>query len=120
MAGRKPFEPSQEQRTTVAIAAACGLPHPHICERIINYQTGKPIDAKTLVKVFESELKEGRKYACALVRQNLFKQAVSNTPHSVRAAHLWLAQYDDDWKSMKAEVSDKDVTITVVNGLPQD
>lgn len=87
---RTAFTPTDEQRLTVGIMAACGMPHELICERILNPQTGARIDPKTLRRAFRKELDEGTSSANAMVAQALFKKATGNTPQSVTAAIFWL------------------------------
>lgn len=87
---RSAFAPTEEQRMTVAIMAACGMPQPLICEKIINGATGAPIDMKTLRKVFRQELDEGGASANAIVAQSLFRKATGNSPQAVTAAIFWL------------------------------
>jgi len=88
--GRKRYEPTQDERTKVSIWAACGMPQQFMCSQLINKQTRKPIDLKTLEKVFRKELDEGKEQANGLVAQALFKKAISNAPQSVSAAIFWL------------------------------
>jgi len=86
---RTPFIPNAEQRLQVTIMAACGFQHSLICERIINHQSGRPIDGKTLRKAFREELDDGISQANAMVAQSLFKKAIGNSPQSVSAAIWW-------------------------------
>ena len=74
----------------VEIAAACGLPHAHIRQRILNPETGKPIDEKTLRRAFRAQLDSGADTANAAVAQNLFKQATGQGAQAVAAARFWL------------------------------
>lgn len=87
---RPAFTPTDEQRLTVSIMAACGMPHELICERIINPQTGARLAAMTLRKAFRKELDDGTASANAMVAQALFKKATGNTPQAVTAAIFWL------------------------------
>src|SRR5574340_125998 len=87
---RPAFTPTDEQRLTVSIMAACGMPHELICERIINPQTGARLAAMTLRKAFRKELDDGAASANAMVAQALFKKATGNTPQAVTAAIFWL------------------------------
>jgi len=75
---------------TVGIMASAKFTHAQICERIINPQTGKALDEKSLRKHFRAELDQGTELANALVTQALFKKATSNEPGSVTAAIFWL------------------------------
>lgn len=88
--GRKAFVPSAEQRLTVRVMAACGMAEPEIAARIINPQTGKNIDDKTLRRRFREDLDNGHDTANAMVTQALFKRATSGGPQSVLAQIFWL------------------------------
>jgi hypothetical protein len=88
--GRPKFVPTQAMRTHVAIMAACGLPQEIMITKIINPETKRPIDIKTLEKAFRQELDRGMEEANALVSQALFKKAVGNGSQSVSAAIFWL------------------------------
>ena len=73
----------------VSIMAACGFQQNLICERVINHQTGRPVDKKTLQKVFRAELDQGMEQANAMVAQSLFKKACGSSAQSVTAAIWW-------------------------------
>ena len=100
MASRR-FEPTTAQCMQVEIAAACGLPHARICERILNPLTGRPIDEKTLCRAFAQELERGAVTANAAVAQNLFKHATGGGTQAVSAAKFWL-QCRAGWKPAEA------------------
>ena len=57
--GRKMFVPTPEQRNNVKILTALGIPQQQICRLVINQQTGKPLDEKSLRKHFEREIATG-------------------------------------------------------------
>jgi hypothetical protein len=88
--GRPAFSPTNEQRLKVEIMVACGMAQTMICEQIVNTTTGKPIDLKTLRKVFRDELDRGSQTANSLVAQALFKKATGTGPQSVTAAIFWM------------------------------
>jgi hypothetical protein len=92
MAGRKPFEPTEEQRRQVEAFAAYGIPQEDMCKLLLNPRTGKPIDLKTLHKHFRVELDTGMVRANAKVAESLFRQAVGAP-----------AQYDAGGKLIRAE-----------------
>ena len=58
--GRKTFVPSPEQRNNVKILAGLGIPQEQICLLVINPQTGKPLDEKSLRKHFNREITTGK------------------------------------------------------------
>lgn len=106
--GRKPFEPTPEQRLRVQIMASCGMPQDYICTQIINRQTGNPIDRKTLRRAFKEELVQASPVANAMVAQSLFKKATGTGPQSVTAAIFWL-KCRAGWKPVEGvEVTGKD------------
>ncbi|KUE88896.1 hypothetical protein ASL20_09740 [Cupriavidus necator] len=108
MAGRKPFEPTEKQRITVAAMAACGMPQDMICSKIKNPQTGRPVDSKTLRAAFRSELKEAKSLANAMVAQNLFQHAMGKGREAVTAGIFWM-KCQAGWKeAQKVELTGKD------------
>jgi hypothetical protein len=54
--GRPLFVPTDEQRNTVKVMAALGIPHDKICLTVRNPDTGKPISRPTMEKVFRKEI----------------------------------------------------------------
>jgi hypothetical protein len=57
--GRTTFVPTAEQRNSVKILVSLGLPQKQICRLVINPQTDKPLDDKTLRKHFAREIATG-------------------------------------------------------------
>ncbi|MBB3006027.1 MULTISPECIES: hypothetical protein [Cupriavidus] len=90
MAGRKPFQPTDEDRRVVTSLAGFGAPHEYIASQVINPQTGKPLTAKTLRAHFRAELDNARDKTNALVAQALFKQATGTGKGAVPAAIFWM------------------------------
>jgi len=89
MAGRKPFIPTDKQRGMVEALVGLGLPQEEVSLLIINPETGKHIDAKTLRKAFAYELRVGGAKVKAEIARTLFKMATEDK--SVSAA-LFLAK----------------------------
>jgi hypothetical protein len=58
--GRKPFEPTVEQLTTVKVMVGLGITERQICLSIINPQTGKPISEPTLRRAFRRKIDTGQ------------------------------------------------------------
>jgi len=54
--GRKTFVPTPEQHRNVKALVALGIPQEEICQLVINPQTGKPLDVKSLRKHFGLEI----------------------------------------------------------------
>ena len=88
---RAKFTPTDKQRMQVEVATACGYSQAHICRQIINPETGKPIDEKTLRQAFRTEINTGADTANAMVTQSLFKQATGKGAGAVSAAKYWLS-----------------------------
>jgi hypothetical protein len=57
--GRKMFVPTPEQRNTVRSLVGLGIPQKQICRLVVNRQTQKPLDHKTLRKHFAHEITIG-------------------------------------------------------------
>jgi hypothetical protein len=87
-AGRKPFVPSDDHRRVVRAVSGYGMTEEQICKIIINPQTDKPIDLKTLRKHFRSELDTGSIIANSKVAETLYKMATQG--NNVTAAIFWL------------------------------
>lgn len=78
-AGKK-FIATAEHRLTVQVMAGAGMREDQMVLVLINKETGKPIDLKTLRKHFRTELDAGHSKADSLVAQGLFKNATTATP----------------------------------------
>jgi hypothetical protein len=106
--GRYRFEPTDDQRVSVRIMAACGMPQDFIVQQVPSTKSGKPIDLKTLRRAFRKELDSGKDVANALVAESLFKKAIGNGPQSVTAAVFWL-RTQANWKAVDSvEMTGKD------------
>jgi hypothetical protein len=57
--GRRAFVPTPEQRRNVKILAGLGVPQDKICLMVVNPQTEKPLDPKSLRKHFSREIEVG-------------------------------------------------------------
>jgi hypothetical protein len=57
--GRKAFVPTAEQRNSVKALAGLGIPQEKICQLVVNPQTGKPLNEKSLRKHFKREIATG-------------------------------------------------------------
>ncbi|AHB77580.1 MULTISPECIES: hypothetical protein [Pandoraea] len=90
MAGRKPFVPTAADRKMVETLAGYGVPHEDIALQIVNPQTSKALDPKSLRRHFRSELDTGATKANSLVAQSLFKHATGTGKGAVTAAIFWM------------------------------
>lgn len=90
MAGRKPFQPTEEDRRLVSSLAGFGAPHEYIASCIVNPQTGKAMTPKTLRVHFRAELDTAKDKTNALVAQSLFKHATGTGKGAVTACIFWL------------------------------
>jgi hypothetical protein len=86
---QKPFEPTVEQRSNVKTLASIGMRQEEIVLVVINPQTGRPIDEKTLREHFRQELAQGPVIANAQVGQALLQKAIGDGHQSVAAAIWW-------------------------------
>jgi hypothetical protein len=57
--GRKTFVPTSEQRNSIKVLAGLRIPQEQICQLVINPQTGKPLDEKSLRRHFKREIATG-------------------------------------------------------------
>jgi hypothetical protein len=92
-AGRPAFKPTDEQRRLVSALAGYGAPQEYICIKIINPQTEKSIDKKSLEKHFRSELDSAMTETDLKMVESLFMQGVGRP-----------AQYDKDGKLIREEL----------------
>jgi hypothetical protein len=95
-----PFEPTRQQRDMVEALVGYGMPYLEICRLVLNPRTGKPIDTKTLMKAFRSELDVGATKANAKVAESLFKQATGGNV----TAQIWWTKCRMGWKEPPAAV----------------
>jgi hypothetical protein len=121
-AGRKPFIPTDEHRKMVKMLAGLGTPEETIVNVIINPQTGNPIDKKTLLANFRSEIDTGKMAANSKVAESLFNMATNTRKPNVVAAIFWL-KTQARWKEAKdtplqnTGEDGEGLTITFKNGL---
>lgn len=87
---RKKYEPDDATRKMVRALAGYGIPQQDMCRVVINPETSKPIDLKTLRRVFREELDTGEVQANAKVAESLFKHATGTGKGAVTAAIFWL------------------------------
>ena len=95
-----PFEPTKQQRDMVEALVGYGVPYVEICRLVLNPRTGRPIDTKTLMKAFRSELDVGATKANAKVAESLFKQATSGNV----TAQIWWTKCRMGWREPPAAV----------------
>ena len=84
------FKPDDEQRITVRVMQACGMPLTEIARAVFNPHTNEPISVTTLKKYFSMELKYGKEQANSQVARSLFQKAMGNSPQAVAACIFWL------------------------------
>src|SRR5437879_12729100 len=91
--GRKAFVPTQEQRRNVKVLVGLGIPQDKICLMVVNPQTEKPLDPKSLRKHFPRELEIGAAELHARISNLIVPTIFGTTPpastlpihhHSVR------------------------------------
>src|SRR5436853_4257549 len=78
-AGRKPFEPTPEQRQLVTNLVGIGLPEHQIRQAIPwGKEDGKPLDKRTFDKAFAVELERGQAIGDMKLRKRLYDAAVED------------------------------------------
>tara|TARA_R110000823_G_scaffold228761_2_gene355934 strand:+ start:48 stop:419 length:372 start_codon:yes stop_codon:yes gene_type:complete len=92
--GKPPFKPTADDRKTVSLMCAVGIPHEGIAACI-----GDGIDDKTLRKYFADELKTAKIKANAKIGGSIFNAAMAG---NMTAASLW-AKTQMGWKE-KSEI----------------
>lgn len=98
--GRPSYKPTDDDRKTVSLMCAVGIPHEGIAACI-----GDGIDDKTLRKHFAEELKTAKIKANAKIGGSIFNAAISG---NMTAASLW-AKTQMGWKETSVtEVQGKD------------
>ena len=102
-AGRKPFEPTADQRNVVEMAAAFGLTPAQICLLILNPTTQEPIDSHTLHKYFHAELDRGHPKAIANVAGALYNNA---TKHNNVTAQTFYLRTRGKWSDAPLQFED--------------
>ena len=110
--GKPPFEPTDEQRRTVEMMSAMGIPQEDICQVILG-RNGKPIDAKTLRKHFHEELATAAMKANVKVANALFRVATDpkGGSRAVTAQIFWL-KTRAGWRELPTrEIQDNDPLI---------
>ena len=98
--GRPPYKPTDDDRKTVSLMCAVGIPHESIALCV-----GDGIDDKTMRKYFPEELKTAKIKANAKIGGSIFNAAMSG---NMTAASLW-AKTQMGWKETNVnEVVGKD------------
>jgi hypothetical protein len=112
----KKFAPTPDQRGNVEAMTGFGIPQEEICRLIINTETGKPIDKKTLVMHFADEIDTGQTKANATVGPFIYATITGGPggskyePGRIDLAKFW-ASSRMGWKSTtvhehKGEIDD--------------
>ena len=78
--GRKIFVPTPEQRNTVRVLVALGIPQKQICRLVLNRQTQKPLDHKTLRKHLAHEIAIGTVELHALIGKFMVATILGTPP----------------------------------------
>jgi hypothetical protein len=91
-AGRKPFEPTDDERKQVEIISGYGLPLEQIAVLIRD-----GIDADTLRKYFATELQSGKAKANAQVGKTLFQKVMAGDT----TAAIWWSKTQMRWSEVQ-------------------
>jgi len=113
--GDRTFRPTEKDRETVKLLASLGIPQEHICLKIRNPQTKKPISKPTLQRMFKEELIGGVTEANSMVGGWLYKHAtgqMGDTPHAVTAAIFWMKTRGKWSERQHAPTTEKNIEIT--------
>jgi hypothetical protein len=78
--GRKMFVPTPEQRNTVRVLVALGIPQKQICRLVVNRQTQRPLDHKTLRRRFAHEIAIGTAELHALIGRFMLATILGTPP----------------------------------------
>ena len=108
--GRPPFKPTPDDRKTVELMCAVGIPHDGIATCI---QDG--IDEKTLRKYFDVELKTAKVRANTKVGGSIFKAAMAG---NMVAASLW-AKTQMGWKETSVVEADVNVHGALLDAIAE-
>jgi hypothetical protein len=113
----KEFEPTAEQRRNVQAMIGYGIKEADICRLIVNPETGRPIDEKTLRRHFEREIDTGQVVANVQVANSLFELATKSDNPSVRySASAFFLSRRAGWKETSVqELVGKDGAAIEVN-----
>ena len=99
----KEFIPTDEQREYVRLQAIAGTPQLIIAESILNFQTKKHIDVKTLRKVFRKELDHGTEQMATKAVGVLAKAMQGDNPRAAISAAIFFLKSRKGW-SEKVQV----------------
>lgn len=105
------FQITDAQRDAAIRAAEIGLPMEEICRLIVNPDTGKPVDKKTLLKHMRGDMEYARAKRKLGLGERCFEIAHSNRHKDSGSMAKFLAQVHLDWKvtdKRQHEFLDKD------------
>ncbi|MGF6954736.1 hypothetical protein [Paraburkholderia youngii] len=90
--GKPRFEATDEQRQIVRSLVMNGVPVMKLCRHVINPRTGRPVNYRTLARVFRTEIETAVEDANAAVVTNLYRIATSPKESApvVAAIIFWL------------------------------
>jgi hypothetical protein len=91
--GRPKFEATDEQRRFVAVMAGVRMSHEELRLLIVNPQTGKPVDVRTLEREFAPELAAGKARLQMLTRMKLHEAICAGMPWAI----IFALQHIDGW-----------------------
>lgn len=110
--GRKPFEPTEQQRTIVKLAAGVGYPHAEIARRI-------GVSKGTVEKHCREELSAGAAEANLKVGAHLLKMATGDpTKMTTIIAAIWWTKARMGWVDT-SRVENPGTAAAAVSGRPQ-
>ncbi len=90
--GKPRFEATDADRRVVNALVLSGVPLLNICQHVINPRTGRPVNYRTLARVFRTEIETAVEDANGKVTRNLLRIATMEKESApvVAAAIFWL------------------------------
>jgi hypothetical protein len=106
----KRFRPTAEQRRNVEAMVGFGVREADICRLILNPETGRSINEKTLRQHFGQEIDTGQIKANARVAESMYEMATKceNPSARVHAASFWLSRRAGWKETSKVELTGED------------
>lgn len=107
------FQPTNDQKQIVMLAAAMGYGQDRIARMIINPENGRPISQKTLRKHFPTELEHGRDLILMKISGTMVSIATDKKHKGCVTAGIWLQKTwgrmrepEPEWSQRKREAEE--------------
>ena len=96
--GRPSYEPTERERRQIRSMSGLGLTQLDMCQLIVNPETGRPIDGKTLRAHFKEDLAKGRAATKVRVGRSLVQRAVDLSHPQGATCAIWYSKTQMGWK----------------------